>query len=226
MAIVIAGHLIDRMDTRRASLLFGLCALIGTTAMFCFATTPTVLVVARALQGASSTVLEIASLALLSDTMGASTTGAAMGWQSVGRFFGVILGPSLSGVVFDLYGHFAVFGMAFLVLIFDLVLRFMMIERKVADKWILDADKNYSTIGPSQPPTSQVRHQNAAEERTGEGCDGSTATDQSKKNLACSSIPGTLDLLANPRLLMAYWATFTCSITITSLESVHIHISP
>jgi MFS family permease len=107
-AIVIAEHLIDRMDTRRASLLFGLCTLIGSTAMFCFATTPTVLVVARALQGASSTVLEIASLALLSDTMGASTTGAAMGWQSVGRFFGIILGPSLSGVVFDLYGHFAV----------------------------------------------------------------------------------------------------------------------
>jgi MFS family permease len=213
------------MNTRRSSLLFGLCALIGSTAMFCFATTPTVLVVARALQGASSTLLEIASLALLSDTMGASTTGAAMGWQSVGRFFGVSLGPSVSGVVFDLYGHFAVFGMAFLVLIFDLVLRSMMIARKVADKWILDADKSYSTIGPSQPTTSQARHENAAEERAGESCGGSTATDQSK-NLTSSSIPGALDLLANPRLLMAFWATFICSITITSLESVHIHISP
>jgi MFS family permease len=194
--------------------------------MYCFATTPTVLVVARALQGASSTVLEVASLALLSDSMGASTTGAAMGWQSVGRFFGAILGPSINGVVFDLYGHFAVFGMAFLVLISDLVLRFMMIERRVADKWILDADKSYGTLGPSQPTTIQVRHENGADESTGESCDGSTTTDHSKKNLTSSSIPGTLDLLANPRLLMAYWATFICSITITSLESVHIHISP
>jgi hypothetical protein len=116
--------------------------------------------------------------------------------------------------------------MVFLVLIFDLILRFMMIERKVAEKWILDAEKGYGTLGPSQPTTSQVRHENAAEESAGQRCDGSTATDQSKKNLTSSSIPGTLDLLSNSRLLMAYWATFICSITITSLESVRIHISP
>ncbi|KAH6668990.1 major facilitator superfamily domain-containing protein [Halenospora varia] len=203
----IAGYLIDKSSTRRLPLLLGLYALMGSTAMYCFGRTATILVVARALQGASATVLWVAGMALLSDTMGASTAGAAMGWQAVGRFFGVVLGPSLSGIVFELSGHYAVFGMAFIVLVIDVVLRFAMIERKVAEKWIVEDIANSRSVSEDTP---------LLENASGNISPQPSATPVENN----ARVPSTLELLTNTRLLMALWAQFLCSITLTALESV------
>ena len=55
-----------------------------------------------------------------------------MEWQAIGMFVGTILGPSLGGLFYDLVGHYAVFASAYLVLLVDVILRFVMVERKVA----------------------------------------------------------------------------------------------
>jgi MFS family permease len=185
--------------------------------MFSFGKTPMTLVIARGLQGASASVIWVVGLALLSDTMGASNCGEAMGWQGVGRFVGALLGPSLGGIVYDFAGHYAVFGMAFAVLLFDIVLRFAMIERKVAEQWISFPE----TISYHATDSTD----SLGDERPQSPCDilKSPATEPSRNSLSDilgGHATGVGLLLSSSRILAALWTYFACSVIMTALESV------
>jgi hypothetical protein len=122
-------------------------------------------------------------------------------------------------VVFEVYGHFAVFAMALAVLLFDVILRFIMIERKVAEKWVKTPKTSYSTVVGVSTPTPTTAKGNKVDIDVAQGCDGCPASDTQSK-IAVSVVPGTMDLLRNPRILMALWAQFTCAVVLTALESV------
>lgn len=46
---------------------------------------------ARALRGASEAIVHVAGLALISETMGALSTGGVVEWQAIGMFVGAAL---------------------------------------------------------------------------------------------------------------------------------------
>jgi hypothetical protein len=211
----------DRTSTRRTPLLFGLYALTASTVLYCFGRTPVILVIARGLQGASASVIWVVGLALLSDTMGASSSGGAMGWPGIGRFTGTLLGPSLGGVVYELAGHYAVFGMAFVVLFFDIVLRFAMIERKVAEKWISFSDATtYGATDILGPPVEET------ETSEDELSSDTVSLKPSITSTIGAHAIGIAPLLKSPRILAALTTYFTCSVLMTAMESVRNQRTP
>ncbi len=216
----------DRTSTRRTPLLLGLYALTIATIMYFLGNTPLILVISRALQGASAAVIWVVGLALLSDTMGASSTGGAMGWPGIGRFIGSLFGPSLGGIVYDFAGHYAVFAMAFAVIFFDIVLRFAMIERKIAEQWIdFSESQGYGSTDDNPDTTESLSD---ATEIAGENLSRvdsrkSSATVNSKNSVVDvleSQDMGVLTLLKSPRILAALSTYFTCSVIMTAVESV------
>jgi MFS family permease len=194
----IAGYFADKSSSRRLPLLFGLCALMASTTMYCFGTNIAILGLARFFQGAAAAIVQVVGLALLSDTMGATNSGGAMGYQAIALSMGTIFGPALGGLVYDLAGHFAVFGMAFAILLVDILLRLLMIERNVAMQWL-------ASSSGLQSGTTEVSTSRAREVSTSKG-----------KGIP----PGILSLLKTPRLLVAFWFTFVCSVVMTAFESV------
>ncbi|KAL9636208.1 MAG: hypothetical protein Q9204_002346 [Flavoplaca sp. TL-2023a] len=131
----ICGYLADRSTSRRLPLLIGLLALAGATLMLCFGHTIAVLVTGRLLQGISAAIVWTVGLALLVDTVGQKEIGQVMGYISISMSVSIFVAPLLGGVVYDRGGYFAVYYMAFGLIIVDIILRTVMIEKKVAYRW-------------------------------------------------------------------------------------------
>ena len=131
----ICGYLADRSTSRRLPLLIGLLALAGATLMLCFGHTIAVLVTGRLLQGISAAIVWTVGLALLVDTVGQKEIGQVMGYVSISMSVSIFVAPLLGGVVYDRGGYFAVYYMAFALIIVDIILRTVMIEKKVACRW-------------------------------------------------------------------------------------------
>lgn len=72
----IAGWVADRSSSRRAPLLAGLALAFVATLISCFARAPWLLVIARAFQGFSASVIYTAGLALIADTVPTEEVGS------------------------------------------------------------------------------------------------------------------------------------------------------
>ncbi|KAL9000971.1 MAG: hypothetical protein Q9169_000455 [Polycauliona sp. 2 TL-2023] len=131
----VCGFLADRSSSRRLPLLIGLFALAGATLMLCFGHTIAVLIAGRLLQGVSAAIVWTVGLALLVDTVGQKEIGQVMGYISISMSVAILVAPLLGGVVYDRRGYFAVYYMAFALIIVDIILRVVLIEKKVACRW-------------------------------------------------------------------------------------------
>ena len=131
-----AGLLMDRMGSRRTPFLLCLVCLTGATALLAAGTNVSLWVIGRLLQGASAGMLWVVCLALLTDTVGPAGIGQAVGITGIPMSIGPIVGPILGGVIYAQGGYYAVFGLMFAMLGIDAVLRVIMIEKRVAQKWL------------------------------------------------------------------------------------------
>ncbi len=125
-------------------------------------------------------------------------------------------------------GHYAVFYMAFGILFFDIVLRFAMIERKMAERWIPDLNNlNYGTIQTFEPLISPVSLENEPLSRTNTGKSGATFDTKNFTELPSNHDDlNMISLLTSSRILMALWTYFVSSVFMTGLESVCGSIPP
>ena len=139
----------DRMGSRRTPFLLCLVCLTGATALLAVGTNIGLWVAGRLLQGVSAGMLWVVCLALLTDTVGQAGIGQAVGVIGIPMSIGPIVGPLLGGIIYAHGGYYAVFGLMFAMLGVDAVLRLVMIERKVAQKW-LEAEA-------VQPDTPNIR---------------------------------------------------------------------
>ncbi|KAI9722180.1 MAG: hypothetical protein M1828_004863 [Chrysothrix sp. TS-e1954] len=154
----ICGIIADRTTTRRAPLLVGLLVFAGATALLAIGTSVPLLVVGRLLQGLSGAIVWTTGLALLVDTVGPKHVGQYMGYLSLSLSLAILLGPLLGGVVFataGASGYESVFAMCWALIGADIVLRVLMIEKKVAKKWLPDEDTLPST-SRSEANTAEV----------------------------------------------------------------------
>jgi len=119
-------------------LLGGLVGLAGAQIMFMFAPTYWLMVIARILQGISSTVVWTVGLALLSDTCPKSRMGQHMGLAMSGVSAGAIIAPPIGGTLYDRLGWHAPFIFSLGVVALDVLGRVLVIERKDALKWGYD----------------------------------------------------------------------------------------
>ena len=151
----ICGYLADRSTSRRVPLLVGLLALAGSTLMLCLGHNIALLVAGRLLQGISAAIVWTVGLALLVDTVGQKEIGQLMGYISISMSVAILVAPLLGGVAYDRAGYFGVYYMAFALIIVDIILRTIMIEKKVARKWEKQ-DEPLNVSGPSEKGKASI----------------------------------------------------------------------
>ncbi|KAF4550694.1 MFS-type transporter-like protein 33 [Elsinoe fawcettii] len=238
----ICGWWADRTTSRKGPLLMGLLALAGATGILTAGNSIAVLVVGRLLQGASAAVVWVVGLALVADTVGPEDVGNAMGYIGLAMSFGVLLSPLIGGVVFERAGYFAVFGVSFALLGMDIVLRFALIERKIAMRWLTKeemgdgperADENaqetqltdsspktldpITTSSPEQPTVTSPSPDQP--ESLSPRPSNPRATSASSITRLTSRLPTFLLLLQSRRLLSACLGCLVQAILLTSYDS-------
>lgn len=194
--------------------------LAAATTMLCLAKNLPLLIIGRLLQGASGGCIWVVGLALLADTVPKATVGQAMGYPLMGYSIASLLAPLLGGVVYERAGYYAVFAMAFGMIGLDLVLRILLIEKKVAKKWIsseesiqtsptieaLDAEKALATTDINGPTLST---------------DVSTQQAQPKPELNLipnKRLPPVLILLKSRRMQATFWVSTVDAMIITCFD--------
>lgn len=238
-AAPICGWLADRTSSRQVPFLLGLLALGGSTVMLCVGNSIGILAAGRVLQGVSAAVVWVVGLALLVDTVGPDGIGQAMGYVGLSMSLAILVAPLLGGIVFHASGYYAVWAMAFGLLVLDIIMRVFMIEKKVAVKW-LPAEEVYET--PTKD--SAVKDQSNAETRvvspdiemdaaTKETVDENTQ-DQKKQTPSkplpenapqpvkkfVDRLPAVIYLFSSRRVLAALWACVIQASLLTAFDTI------
>ncbi|KAM0804406.1 major facilitator superfamily domain-containing protein [Usnea florida] len=216
----ICGYLADHSPSRRLPLLIGLLALLGSTLLLCLGTTLALLIVGRLLQGFSAAVVWTVGLALLADTVGHESIGQSMGYVSMSMSVAVLVAPLLGGVVYARTGYYSVFFMAFGLIVLDIILRVVLVEKKIAKQWMpavqelpspslkMDDEK---LAGPSSSPPEAI----TSPPLPGPEPAQSLSIFPTKRKL-----PTVLTLLASRRLLAALFCTLIQSALLTAWDAV------
>lgn len=131
----IAGWIVGKFERRQIPFLGGLSCAFGATLLFMLGVQPWVIIVARIFQGLSAGVVYTAGLTLLVDTIEWHELGPWIGFGLSGMNFGVLVSPTLGGIVYEKAGFYPVFIMGLGVVLVNLVLILLMIDRKTATKY-------------------------------------------------------------------------------------------
>ncbi|KAK0832035.1 hypothetical protein LTR73_002322 [Friedmanniomyces endolithicus] len=249
IASPICGWLADRSRSRRVPLLCGLLALGGCTVMLCIGSSIAVLAAGRVLQGFSAAVVWVVGLALMVDTVGPEAVGQAMGYVGLSMSLAILLAPLLGGVVFAAAGYYAVFAMAFGLIVVDIVLRVFMVERKVAARWLPErevrtpheaaattttttekgVELNDVELADARPSTADdLQHQSLTlppkadnhQQPTSEPPAASQGLPTGPPAKRATSLPPIITLLSSRRLLSALWACLMQATLLTAFDSI------
>ena len=169
--------------------------------------------VSRLLQGFSAAITYTVGLALLVDTVGRENVGQWMGTALSSSSFGLIISPLLGGIVYAKAGYMTVFAMALGLILFDIVMRLFMIERKKAAQYkpALAIDQGfYGTFTREQPSEEEPQNESS---QAGKPQDDSQeapllSNEPHKISSKRSKLPTILVLLGIPRLLAAIYGIF------------------
>ena len=146
----VAGILADKVATRQAPFLFGLLALLASTVLLFLGTTVPVLALARILQGISAAFVWTIGLALCLETVGPENLGKTIG--SIFSFIAVgnLAAPILGGVLYEKTGIVGVFALGASILAVDFIMRLLVIEKKVANKYYADDPSTVSDLNTAR----------------------------------------------------------------------------
>ena len=110
------------------------------------------MILARVLQGASSAVAWTVGLAVLADTLPTEQLGVAMGTIGSVVSFAMVSSPVIGGAIFHAFGFHAVFWFLGAMLVIDVLLRLLMIERKDAIRWGYVSDEETTGVEGEDAP--------------------------------------------------------------------------
>nr|POE90199.1 putative mfs-type transporter c18.02 [Quercus suber] len=129
-APAVAGLLSDASASRSMPFLISSLMMVISTVLFFVGTSPVLIIVSRAIQGASTTFTWVTGLAFLVTQVEGSDLGKYVGWTTVGVAVGEIIGPLVGGPIYDYLGHWAVFGTVETLLLADIMLRVFAKEKR------------------------------------------------------------------------------------------------
>lgn len=217
----ICGYLADHTPSRRLPLLIGLLALLGSTFLLCLGTTLVLLIIGRLLQGFSAAIVWTVGLALLADTVDHETIGQAMGYVSMSMSVAVLVAPLLGGVVYARVGYHGIFYMAFGLIVFDVTLRVVLVEKKIAKQWM-------PAIQGAPSPSPNLHDENLPDPSTSSPLETNTSPALPRPEPASTisilptkrQLPPLFTLLASRRLLAALFCTLIQSTLLTAWDAV------
>ena len=124
-----------------------------------------------------------------------------MGYIAIAYSFGVLTAPLLGGVVYARAGYYAVYGMIYAVMGFDVLFRVVLIERREAAAWTQSADLPLAAVSPSHDQSIQ------------------STTDSHELAGSPVKLLPILRLLKSRRMLVAWWGTFVAGVLYASFDT-------
>ncbi|KAH7324582.1 major facilitator superfamily domain-containing protein [Stachybotrys elegans] len=208
------GYLADHIRSRRTSLLLGLATFIGATVMIWVVHHVALMCVGRFLQGFASAAVWSVGLALLADTVGKDEVPVAMGYVNIGFSCGTVIGPIVGGMMYSLAGFDGVMAFAVGLLIFDVVLRLLLVEKKDLPAILANIDDDGSESAQAAR-TPLLRDQPRDNET--DSCGESQASEETEVAYRT--------LISSARLLINLVCAFVQAVTMSSLEvTLPIHL--
>ncbi|RAO73567.1 uncharacterized protein BHQ10_009579 [Talaromyces amestolkiae] len=234
----ITGHIADRISSRKGALLVSLsCELIGTTIV---AAAPSVgiLICGRIILAIGGNAAWIIGMATLADTVGSENRAKTLGAISVVYNSGLLVGPMVSGWLLRLVGYWPTWITAFAILIIDMLVRLVIIEKPKEQENGNDV-KSGST--PTRENNEHTLPEDADVEATAAEADTSNSTSETTPLLQ-AQMANTSDIqdrsaqksptqqthgvsnfyrvvLSHPRALTAMACHMTSSLVVTSLDT-------
>lgn len=188
--------------------------------MLCLARSLPLLIAGRALQGASAGVVWVVGLALLADTVGKENAGQAMGYVGLAYSTAALVAPLLGGIVYDKSGYYAVFAMAFGMIVLDISLRLMLVEKKAAKRWFDDPEQTSApdpnaTQGSSseKPITLNIPERERSE------ADTPNLHQENQSEPVKKKLPAILILLKSRRMQATFWASTIDAMILTGFDT-------
>ncbi|KAJ5498750.1 hypothetical protein N7453_007801 [Penicillium expansum] len=133
LIMVVASPLIgshaDRSGAKRAWLLYGLAGALLGSLMLAMATSLFTLFAGRLVQSLASTGLWVVGFATLAENVPADQLGRMYGFVTIAIGVGTSGGPLVAGVLFDVCGYWVAWSSVLFVIVFDVILRCLMLER-------------------------------------------------------------------------------------------------
>ncbi|KXG54463.1 Major facilitator superfamily domain, general substrate transporter [Penicillium griseofulvum] len=158
LVMVVASPLIgshaDRSGAKRAWLLWGLAGALLGSLIIALATSLFALFAGRLVQSLASTGLWVVGFATLAENVPADQLGKMYGFVTVAIGVGTSGGPLVAGVLFDLGGYWVAWSSVLFVIVFDVILRCLMIEQSSLPKLTpveQEQDPERETLLPHDP---------------------------------------------------------------------------
>ncbi|MFJ8529023.1 MFS transporter [Bacillus sp. NPDC094106] len=129
LATPILGVVSDKFG-RRLPMILGLFGLAAATILFGIANNFSFLVLARMLQGLAAAATWTAGLALLADVFPMQDRGKAMGLALSGQAAGMLLGPTIGGLLYQWGGYHLPFIVAATIALIDGILRMTLLRNE------------------------------------------------------------------------------------------------
>ncbi|KAL3480961.1 major facilitator superfamily domain-containing protein [Aspergillus californicus] len=149
------GYAADQVSSRRTPLILGLeIAFVGTTALATATKLPAVYM-GRALQAVGSTATFIVGYATLRDCIEGANIGKTLGLANSFQSAGSLSGPAIAGIFFELAGYWASWGAVLLVILLNIVMRLVMVEKPRKKPRCADVgtrDRSVSSSATTTPP--------------------------------------------------------------------------
>ena len=145
--------------------------------------------------------LSVIGPALIVDTVPPEKTGLAMSCISINLSLGLTLGPLSGGTVYARAGWYGIFGLGLSVLLIDIFLRLLILEKNVVQE--LESQTDQDKFNDTETDIEQP---------------GQILT--TKEPMRKQKLPDVVALLRIPRLLAALWLTFIQAIVISAFDTV------
>lgn len=187
----------------------GLILLGASTLLLTFMNNFAMMVAGRILQGMTAALTWSVGLALIVDTVCPSILGQVMGWVGLVTTWAELSAPLLGGITFSRGGWYSVWGMCLGLIVFDILLRWLIIEKKDAKRWETNDDDSTTTSDGNR--TDDEKRMPSISHR-----------DQQKETKKTNRF-GTKNikrLFKNPRLLAALWGCVIESTVPTAFDTV------
>ena len=193
--------------------------------MLCVGSSIGILVAGRVLQGLAAAIVWTCGLALLVDTVGKKEVGHMMGYVSLSMSLAILVAPLLGGIVYAKSGYYAVYYMAFGLLAFDIIMRLLLVEKKIAKIWLDMPPTPALTPAPSATATrhTSLEASDYFSHKSLESAEPPPVMIQRKsyqRPQKFAHLPPVLTLLASPRLLAALWGCLVQGALLTAFDTV------
>ena len=156
----------------------------------------------------------VAGLAMMTDAVEFGNLGQMIGYLGSAVTLGFLLGPLLGGLVYNMAGYSAVFGMAFLCIAVDMVMRILVIEQKVARQWIQTQSQEPDETDETDQDGDTVTEDNGPGYQSFPS-EASTATLPEE-----GTTFAMLEIARQPRVLISLWALMVQGLLYSAFDAV------